>query len=67
MLSRATVEGDEVFPKDVEADQVGASDVAAGGSAVRVGIPKKVLISPQVVVSIPVMVWLVGFRRSCWS
>ena len=35
--SRAAVEGDEVFPEDVEADQVGASDVAAGGSAVGVG------------------------------
>ena len=35
--SRATVEGDEIFPEDVEADQVGAGDVAAGGSAVRVG------------------------------
>ena len=35
--SRAAVEGDEVFPEDVEADEVGAGDVSAGGGAVGVG------------------------------
>ena len=35
--SRASVEGDEVFPEDVEADEVGASDVSTGSGAVGVG------------------------------
>ena len=38
-----------------------------GAVQLGLGMPKKVLISPQVVVSIPVMVWLVGLLRSCWS
>jgi hypothetical protein len=37
MLSRAAVEGDEVFPEDVEADEVGAGDVSAGSGAVGIG------------------------------